>query len=131
MRAACPAHPEREAGATCSRCGSFGCASCLPAAALLCVSCTKRFDGEPLEAAIHWVSRRVSILKLAGGLASTLVWVSLCLGFVLFVLGGLIGGGIGASLAGLTIGSGRGVAAERGAPVKWSCHQKVRLSDPA
>ena len=111
MRAACPAHPEREAGATCSRCGTFGCASCLPAGALLCVSCMKRFDGEPLEAAIRWASRRVSILKLAIGLASTLVGVSLCLSFVLFVLGGLIGSGIGASLAAITIGMGRAMSA--------------------
>ena len=53
----------------------------------------------------------MSILKLAIGLASTLVGVSLCLSFVLFVLGGLIGSGIGASLAAITIGMGRAMSA--------------------
>ena len=111
MVARCSVHPDREAAATCSRCGTFACSACLPAGAALCLACTKRFEGEPLDAAIHWAVQRVSALRLAVGITSTLIGVSLALSFVFFVLGGIVGGAIAAGLAVMVIGLGRLVSA--------------------
>ena len=107
----CPVHPDLEAAATCARCGTFVCATCLPVGAQICAACTKRLEAEPLDAAIHWAVQRVSALRLAVGVTSTLIGVSLSLSFVFFILGGIVGGTIAAGLAVIVIALGRVVSA--------------------
>ena len=107
MSARCAVHSEQGAGGTCERCGAFGCAKCLPPRTALCLACTHRFDGEPLESAIRWVSERVSAVRLGVGLASTLVGLGFSLLFLYFVRAGVIGGLISAAIIALCIAVAR------------------------
>ena len=111
MAATCRVHPNAAATTTCGRCGAYVCEKCMPQGRAICLPCIERFDGTHLDAAISWVGHRVSVLKLGIGIISTLFGVSLCLTFVWFVFGGIVGGLLGAALAAVAIASGRAITA--------------------
>jgi hypothetical protein len=107
VSALCSIHAEQAAIATCSRCGNFVCETCLPAGMSICATCTKRFDAEPLDLAIRWATRRVSLLKMTIGVCSTLVGVGLGISVVWYAIGGWVGGIAAAGLVVLSISLGR------------------------
>lgn len=67
----------------------------------------RRVDEDPLEAAILWIGKRVSVVKVGVGAAATLVGVSAGVAFLFFELRGIIGGLIAAAIVALSLSIGR------------------------